>query len=304
MSIEREPLEQRVYNHLLRQLSVREFEPGAPLKAAKLAANLNVSRTTVRKALSRLVDDGWASQTPAGRMFVARCPKSAPRDAADLHDQKSQIDAAYWRIFDWILNGNARPGKDVQPRKFADEFGVSMGTIRQALDGMSRDGILVRTLRRGWRFGSLAWQDVIDTIEIRTMFESEVLRRAGTRIPHAILSSLRGETEAVLERIDTLSEHERRLADYHFHSTLAENSTSAVLIDLIKPLIRRSMYAGMNCPPEKRHKARSFREHVTILESLLRGDAPAAIEQFQAHMSRTLQDSLRPLVAPAAGVEN
>lgn len=178
-----------------------------------------------------------------------------------------------------------------------------MGTVRQALDGMSRDGILVRALRRGWRFGSLAWQDVIDTIEIRTMFESEVLRRAGTRIPQAVLVGLKGETESVLENIDCLSEHERRLADYHFHSTLAENSASAVLIDLIKPLIRRSMYAGMTCPPEKRHRARSFREHVTILDAL-RGDAPAAIEQLQAHVSRTLQDSLRPLVAPGAQAEN
>ena len=33
--------------------------------------------------------------------------------------------------------------------------------------------------RRGWRYYSLTWQDVINTIEIRTMFESEVLRRAG-----------------------------------------------------------------------------------------------------------------------------
>lgn len=295
MAGERELLDERVYNHLLGQLSTRQLELGTCLKPGKLATSLNVSRTTVRKALSRLIDDGWVKQTPTGATYIAEWPDEVPQPAETVVEveQQSQIEATYWLIFDWILQGNCQFGANVNPRSFTDQFGASMGTVRHALDWLTRDGILVRAPRRGWRYYSLTWQDVIDTIEIRTMFESEVLRRAGQRIPPAILEQLKSETEMILESIDTLSERDRRQFDYHFHTTLVEQTTSSVLIDLVKPLIRRSMYCSLTCPSDKRHQAKSFREHLGILEALLRSDLTTAIDLFQSHMSRSLLDSLR-----------
>ncbi len=295
MAGERELLDERVYNHLLGQLSSRQLEVGACLKPGKLATNLNVSRTTVRKALSRLMDDGLLKQTPTGSTYVAEWPDQVPQptEAVVEVEQQSQIDATYWLIFDWILQGNCQFGADVNPRSYSDQFGASMGTVRNALEWLTRDGILVRAPRRGWRYGTLSWQDVIDTIEIRTMFESEVMRRAGQLIPQATLEQLKAETESVLESIDTLPERDRRQADYHFHTTLVEQTTSRVLIDVVKPLIRRSMYCSLTAPSEKRHQAKSFREHLGILEALIRGDLTAAIDLFQAHMSRSLLDGLR-----------
>ena len=293
MTGERESLDRRVYNHLLGQLATRQVELGTHLKAGRLATSLNVSRTTVRKALSRLIEDGWVKQDSAGCTYVAQWPNEGPEAVEVEVEHQSQIESVYWLIFDWILQGNCQFGADVNPRNFANQFGASMGTVRHALDGLTRDGILVRAPRRGWRYGTLTWQDVIDTIEIRTMFESEVLRRAGQQIPQRVIQELKAETEAILESIDTISEPERRQADYHFHTTLVEQTTSLVLIDVVKPLIRRSMYCGLTCPTDRRHQSKSFREHLGILEALLRGELPSAIEQFHAHMSRSLVDGLR-----------
>ena len=295
MTEERKSLDTRVYQHLLGQISARRFELGSYLKAGKLAVDMNVSRTTVRKALSRLIEDGWVKQTASGHTYVAEWPTQAPVAAPDVVEveQHSQIKSMYWLIFDWILQGNCRFGAEVNPRVFVDLFGASMGTVRHALDALTRDGILVRAPRRGWRYGTLTWQDVIDTIEIRTMFESEVLRRAGHQIPSAALEGLKAETVTVLESIDTLTERDRRQADYLFHTTLVEQTTSLVLIGLVKPLIRRSMYCSLTSPADRRHQAKSFREHLGILDALQRGDVAAAVDLFQAHMSRSLLDGLR-----------
>lgn len=295
MAEERELLDERVYNHLLGQLSARQLELGSYLKAGRLATNLNVSRTTVRKALSRLMNDGWVKQNESGYTYVADWPSETcePKDSGAEVEHQSQIDSIYWLIFDWILQGNCEFGADVNPRSLADQFGASMGTVRSALDSLTRDGILIRAPRRGWRYGLLTWQDVIDTIEIRTMFESEVLRRAGQRIPQATLESLKTETETILVSIDTTPERDRRLADYHFHTTLVEQTTSSVLIDLVKPLIRRSMYCSLTSPSNRRHQAKSFKEHLAIIDALQRSDLKSAIELFQSHMSRSLLDSLR-----------
>ncbi|WP_397568598.1 GntR family transcriptional regulator [Schlesneria sp. T3-172] len=295
MAEERTSLDTRVYQHLLGQISARQVELGSFLKAGKLAVEMNVSRTTVRKALSRLIDDGWVKQTPAGHTYVAKWPPKAAAAAVEVIEveQQSQIKSVYWLIFDWILQGNCQFGAEVNPRTFVDLFGASMGTVRHALDALTRDGILIKAPRRGWRYGTLTWQDIIDTIEIRTMFESEVLRRAGHQIPQASLEELKAETENVLQSIDTLSERDRRQADYHFHTTLVEQTTSLVLIGLVKPLIRRSMYCSLTSPSDRRHQAKSFREHLGIIDALQKGDVASAVDVFQAHMSRSLLDGLR-----------
>ena len=283
MTGEREPLDKRIYNHLMGQLATRQLELGTHLKAGQLAENLNVSRTTVRKAISRLIDDGWVKQTSKGCSYVAEWPTETPQpiESAVEVDHQSQAESVYWLIFDWILQGRCEAGADVNPRSFVDLFGASMGTIRYALDNLTRDGILVRAPRRGWRYGTLTWQDVIDTIEIRTMFEAEVLRRAGHQIPQSTLEQLKADTITILQSIDSISERDRRQADYVFHTTLIEQTTSLVLIDVVKPLIRRSMYCGLTCPIERRHQPKSFREHLEILDSLIRGDLMAQSKSFR-----------------------
>jgi len=301
MAVERDRLEHRVYHHLLQQMSTQQIEPGTFIRPGNLARHLNVSRTTVRKALTRLVSDGWMLQSADG---YTRSQDAAPATTSPSltgesdFDPQSQIESTYWLIFDWILQGTSRGGDNVIPRQFADLFSVSLGTVRHALDWLTQDGVLIRAPRRGWRYQSLTTPDIVDTIEIRTMFELEVLRRASTRISHSVLHKLRAETEYVLENIATIPERERRHADYEFHTTLVEQSTSSVLIDVVKPLIRRSMYVGISCPPEKRHQAWSFREHLSILDDLLAGNEAAVIEAMQTHLRRALLDSLPPVSQP------
>ncbi len=302
MAAERDLLEHRVYHHLLHQVSSKTLEPGKYVRAGHLAKHLNVSRTTVRKALTQLVSDGWMVRTEDGYTTSQQSPdlptSPAPVGARGL-DHRSQIESTYWLIFDWILHGACSGGDDVIPREFADRFSVSVGTVRHALDWLTQDGVLLRAPRRGWRYRSLTLPDVVDTIEIRTMFECEVLRRAGTRIPASVLRRLQTETTEILDRFDALSERDRRRADYEFHTTLVEQSTSSVLIDVVKPLIRRSMYVGISCPVEKRHQPRSFREHMAILEALLAGSETTAIEVLQTHLRRALTDAISALGPPS-----
>lgn len=294
MSSERDRLENKIYQHLAQQVSSKTLQPGTFLRPAHLAKNLNVSRTTVRKALAQLVTDGWMLKTPEGYTSPEESPSTLPSEPTEavVLDQTSQIESTYWLIFDWILLGNGTEGDNVVPRFFADHFSISVGTVRHALERLTQDGVLLQAPRRGWRYRTLTLPDVVDTIEIRTMFETEVIRRAGGRFSPEILSRLMQETTTVLDNFDVLSERERRQADYHFHTTLVEQNISSVLIDVVKPLIRRSMYVGKACPAEKRHQPRSFREHLAILEALSAGNEVTAIQILTDHLRRALMDSI------------
>ena len=293
-SIDREPLEERVYQHLLGQLGAGQFELGEHLKAGPLAQSLSVSRTTVRKAISRLANDGWLQLNEAGHPVVVQLPDSDAVVAVPEFNHRTQTQSTYWQIFDWILEADYQPGRDINPQDFAQRLGVSVGTIRQTFEWLTRDGLLVRVPRRGWQFVSLTWQEAVETVQIRTLLEAEMIRRATPVIDPAVLERLRDESDHMLQSLETTSERDRRQADYAFHQTLAENCGCGVLEGLLMPLIRRSMYGGITYPDVERHLFRTFSEHRMIAVAMLQKDVTAAIEILELHLSRCLQDSRRP----------
>ncbi len=288
----RELLEERVYEHLLGQLAARQYAVGEHLKAAKLADEFDVSRSTVRKALTRLIDNGWVELAPSGRPFIARLPRRSRKPTPHTFGYTNQTEATYWSVFHQILRGGFRPGANVNPQVMADKLGVSLGTVRQALDWLTRDGLLVRLPRRGWQFVSPSWDEVVDTVELRVVLESESLHRACARICPDVLDELEAETTRILESINDVAEWDRRQADYTFHRTLAEQSGSSILTEMLDPLIRRSMFVGVSYPISKPHAARAFLEHRQILHSLRKQDETAALQCLHTHITRWLNAML------------
>lgn len=288
----RKLLEERVYAHLLDQLSARQYEVGEHLKAAKLAEELDVSRSTVRKALTRLIEDGWVELAPSGKPFIARLPRRSRKTKPNAFGYTNQTESTYWTVFHQILRGGFRPGANVNPQIMADALGVSLGTVRQALDWLTRDGLLVRLPRRGWQFVSPSWDEVVDSVQLRVMLESESIHRACSRVSPEVLDELEAETNRILQSINDVAEWDRRQADYTFHRTLAEQSGSSILTEMLDPLIRRSMFVGVSYPIGKPHATRAFLEHRHILQSLRKQDETAALRCLETHITRWLKAML------------
>ncbi|MFQ7397943.1 MAG: GntR family transcriptional regulator [Neglectibacter sp.] len=51
-------LNQRVYEHILRQIIEVQIEPGERINVTKIAEQLQISRTPIRSAMDQLVKDG------------------------------------------------------------------------------------------------------------------------------------------------------------------------------------------------------------------------------------------------------
>ncbi len=70
-----------------------EFEPGQPLVEAVLAAKCQVSRTPVREALSRLMQDGLVQRTARGLVVRDR----SPDEVLDLYDSRILLEGSVAR---------------------------------------------------------------------------------------------------------------------------------------------------------------------------------------------------------------
>lgn len=70
-----------VYRDLHRAIVTMELVPGTPVLERKLTEQYGISRTPVREAVLRLVEDGLVEVAPKSGTFVARIPLSVVREA-------------------------------------------------------------------------------------------------------------------------------------------------------------------------------------------------------------------------------
>jgi len=85
-----ENLSARVYNQIKNLILCNEVLPGQKLHHQELSERLGVSRTPVREALTRLVQEGYVSFLP-NRGFT--CKEIRLQEAEELYDLREALEA-------------------------------------------------------------------------------------------------------------------------------------------------------------------------------------------------------------------
>jgi DNA-binding GntR family transcriptional regulator len=118
-----------------------------------------------------------------------------------------------------ILEGEIRPGTQLQELPLASSLGVSRNTMREAMRILSIEGLLRRNLHRGAAVSQLSLRDVQEIYQLRRMLELPAV--LGARKPDAaLLKELRGAV-AEYERAVRDGNWSRAVShDLHFHSLL------------------------------------------------------------------------------------
>jgi DNA-binding GntR family transcriptional regulator len=92
------------------------------------------------------------------------------------------------RLLAEIMKGALPPGVRIVEGKWAQEFGVAQGSIREAIHILERDGFVTKELGRSARVVLLTEKDVIQLYELRGVIEGLAARLAA--IARADLSGL------------------------------------------------------------------------------------------------------------------
>ncbi len=118
-----------------------------------------------------------------------------------------------------ILEGEFRPGTQLQELPLASSLGVSRNTMREAIRILSLEGLLRRTLHRGAAVSQLSAEDAREIYQLRRMLE----------LP-AVLAARRPDPDVVQELHGTVEQYEQAVQarnwtravnhDLHFHSLL------------------------------------------------------------------------------------
>ena len=282
-SAPRKSLADKVCEHLKSQMANRKRAVGERLNARQIATELDVSRTTINKAIEKLIEEGFVKVNDSRHPVISALPtKLKIHDTAEF-EFSNQTDSTYELLLEKILRGELGPGETIKERPLAIELGVNPATLRRAAEWLRGDGLLERLPRRGWRVSILSPRDIRDTYEIRLLLEPQAVAAATRWISEDDLDQLGEETDRLIELGEKASVFDRREADCQFHKKIAEASGNRVLNETLEPLIRKALLittVGFRYG----RASRSFEEHKLILQAMKKRDEKEAVKLVKAHL--------------------
>ena len=205
------------------------------------------------------------------------------------HDTASKQVQVYNQIKRDILKGVFSPGTPMVERKLCEKYNVSRSPIRNALQGLVRDGLVSFEPGKGMVIPEITIEDIFEIYDMIELYQLYAVRRFAKRTNEVSLNSL----EQILLNIRTSLDQEH-LADaikwdLQFHAfliDLAGNSRLKASYDQISIQIGRFLSYTLE---DMQLAERSYLEHRNIFNCLAEGDADGAEPAISQHYSNTKQ---------------
>lgn len=197
--------------------------------------------------------------------------------------------SAYGALRDDILTGAFPPGEKLRIQVLCERYGVGATPVREALNRLCAENLVVAEDQRGFRAAPLNIEDLFELTRTRCWINEIALRESLQRGDAA------WEEEIVLA-LHRMNRHRRdssRSAEaaLHraFHLSLVAACGSRWLIDFYSALIdcaeRYRHFGGRRDDSDRDIAA----EHQSIADVVLARDVSRAVELLNAHMTRTAE---------------
>jgi DNA-binding GntR family transcriptional regulator len=283
----------KTFNALLDHLGKQEAE--APLDSeARLADSLNVSRTTVRKALAEAEKRGLAVR--AGSR-LRRGHRPAKKDYFPSEDTVATSDRVEQKFLEWILRGDRKPDQQINGLELAREFNVSTIAIRDYLNRFTRFGLVEKRANSGWIIRGFTREFALELFDVRELFE---IRSALAFAKQPIdapawksLARLEQEHKALLAEIKTRY-HDFSNLDERFHRLINDASKNRFIEDFhdVISLIFHYHYQW-NKADERERNAVAIAEHLDTIKALQTRDPKRIEAACRKHLASARETLLR-----------
>ncbi|WP_150462069.1 GntR family transcriptional regulator [Nesterenkonia ebinurensis] len=188
-----------------------------------------------------------------------------------------------------ILHGDLPAGAEIRQEKLAQEYGVSRIPVREALQTLEREGLVVVRPNRRVAVAEITVDDLKDHYDVRALIEGELASRAaelGENHAEIEASYLEGVTLAEKGDVSGLVK-----SNEHFHSAIWEAAGSSRLYALAQQLWTGvSPYRPVLFPERA---AASIEEHKDLIDAIFSKDAEASRSAMRNHILSARDDVLR-----------
>jgi len=259
--------------------------------------NQNVAST--RNAVKRFTH-------PSGEESRLIAPIKKTRIAEEVAD----------RIRTLMLDGTFPPGEPLpSERHLAERFGVSRGSIRDALRTLETIGLLETRHGQGTFPHELSVDRLVaplasvmayrpdlqdELLDVRRMFEPAVARAAAQRVTEEDLADLQRILDVQRQKLK--SGQSAIAEDTAFHAVLARSTRNRVVMSIMATLNDLLVESRTQSLQQKGRPARSMDGHESVVAALRRHDPEGASQAMRNHIDQIadIQSLAHKVPKPAA----
>jgi GntR family carbon starvation induced transcriptional regulator len=192
-----------------------------------------------------------------------------------------------------IIRGRHNPGEKLKVEHLKDEYGVSAGSLREALALLVSDSLVVASQGRGFTVAPMSLADLEDLTRTRSLLECEALREsiaiADDNWEASVVAAYYklSLTEERLTNDAAAAFPEWELRNKEFHIAIVSGCTSHWIVKLrskIYQLLERYRWlsAVEGPPPSSVHI-----EHKKLRDAVVARDADGAVAALSAHINHS-----------------
>jgi DNA-binding GntR family transcriptional regulator len=183
-----------------------------------------------------------------------------------------------------IVTGQVRAGTFLRLDRLAEEAGVSVTPVREAMMQLRSQGFVEWQPRRGFVVLQLTGDDIRDIYQVQAFVAAELVRRAVRRLSQVDVDNLEGLQDRLEDAHAQGQADDVEQLNHEFHRELNTAALSPRLAHLLRTFTQyapRLFFAEIEGWSEA-----SASDHRAIIATIRRGDAGAAADAMAEHISR------------------
>lgn len=202
---------------------------------------------------------------------------------------KTKQDLVADTIRERIIAGVYERGAKLKQSELAQELGVSITPVREALHMLGAEGYVEARSHKGLVVPLIRPELARETFELRVTLERELTALALKRMTRSTLATLR-DSQAIIAKISPGGPRvESRRENYRFHFHLYELAERPQTLQFVRVLWARYPFISQE---RGGFRIKHVEEHERFLRLVEAGDPVAAVEAMVAHIESGWNDLL------------
>lgn len=203
------------------------------------------------------------------------------------------------RLRDLILDGELEPGQKLVERDLTESFGVSRSLLREALQQLQAEGLIVNVLHRGPSVAVITKEEAREIYSVRAILESRAGRDFVDNATDDDLTALSAAVDALRDPQVRSDPHRQLVAKNDFYTVLLQGGGNATIAQLLKQLNNRVTMLRRVSLAQPGRLDETTAELDEIVEAARRRDGDSVAQLLSDHVDRAASLALASFEDPA-----